>query len=132
MGRGCLVMRPHPRVFLAKSAEECGNAGVEVCDACRGVWKLSKRKKPDEQNVQCSTLPPVSGMCVSGKELRAGIAEVLVIKGLQEDDFGQKSAKCGSALEVVKGKELIFSKVYFMSEYTSKWVFVNRQFLSVV
>ena len=70
-------------------------------------------------------------MCVSGKELRAAILEVLFVKELRTDDCGQNEAKRGDGLDVRNLKGLSFWDVYFTSKYTHFWKSVNRHFLSV-
>ena len=54
---------------------------------------------------------------MSGKELRAGILEVLFLRGLGMDDSGRLPAKHESGLDLQNLKGISLFDVYFTNKY---------------
>ena len=63
--------------------------------------KLEKRNSKLEK-----APPPVFVDVLHTNELRAGSLDLLFLRELRADDFGQKRAKRGDGLDLRKGKEL--------------------------
>lgn len=72
--------------------------------------------------------PPVFENLLQTGELQAGFVDLMFLKGLRADDFGQKPAKRGNGSDPRRGKDLALFSVYFICKYTRSREFVKPHF----